>query len=38
MASPNLGRALCEASWLESVCLVGRGSGMTLYRRSLESV
>jgi hypothetical protein len=36
MASPNLGRALYEASWLESICPVGRGSGMTLYMRSLE--
>jgi hypothetical protein len=36
MASPNLGRALYEASWIESICPVGRGSGMTLYKRSLE--
>jgi hypothetical protein len=36
MASPNLGRDLYEASWLESIGPVGRGAGMTLCRRSLE--
>jgi hypothetical protein len=36
MAFPNLGRALYEALCLESICPVGRGSGMTLYKRSLE--
>jgi hypothetical protein len=32
----NLGRVLYEASWVESICLVGRGAGMTLCSRSLE--
>jgi hypothetical protein len=36
MASPNLGRVLSEASWIESICPVRRGSRMTLCKRSLE--
>jgi hypothetical protein len=36
MDFPSLGRVLCEASWLESICPIGRGSGMTLCRRILE--
>jgi hypothetical protein len=36
MASPNLGRALCETLWPKSICPVGGGFGMTLYRRSLD--
>ena len=36
MDFPNLWRVLYEASWLESICPVGRGSGMNLCRRNLE--
>jgi hypothetical protein len=36
MVFPNLVRVLYEASWLEGICPVGRGSGMTLCRRRLE--
>ena len=36
MSFPNTRRVLYEASWLESIFPVGRGSGMTLCRRSLE--
>jgi hypothetical protein len=36
MASPNHGRSLYKELYPYRICLVGRGYGMNLYRRSLD--